>query len=45
MKTKAYYINIRKLLIMTVLAGLASPAYMLGGVNFCNSKRFPYAPQ
>ena len=45
MKTKAYYINIRKLLIMTVLAVLASAAYMLVDVNFSNSKLFAYALQ
>lgn len=45
MKTKAYYINIRKLIIMIVLAALASAAYMLVDVNFSNERLFAYALQ
>lgn len=45
MKTEAYYINIRKLLVMAVLAVLASAAYMLVDVNFGNEKLFAYALQ
>lgn len=45
MKTKTYYRNIRKLLIMVVLAVLASTAYMLVNVNFDNERLFAYALQ
>ena len=45
MKTKAYYVNIRKLLVMAVLAVLAAAAYMLVDVNFGNEKLFAYALQ
>lgn len=43
MNTVAYRKNIRKLLIMVVLAALAAAAYMLVEVNFENQKLFAYA--
>ena len=43
MNTAAYRINIRRLLIMVVLAALAAAAYMLVEVNFENQKLFAYA--
>ena len=43
MNTAAYRKNIRKLLIMVVLAALAAAAYMLVEVNFENQKLFAYA--
>ena len=43
MNTAAYRKNIRRLLIMVVLAALAAAAYMLVEVNFENQKLFAYA--
>lgn len=43
MNTVAYRKNIRRLLIMVVLAALAAAAYMLVEVNFENQKLFAYA--
>ena len=43
MNTAAYRKNIRRLLIMVVLAAVASAAYMLVEVNFENQKLFAYA--
>ena len=43
MKTKVYYANIRKLIVMIVLAAAASAAYMLLDVNFGNERLFAYA--
>ena len=43
MHTAAYRKNIRRLLIMVVLAALAAAAYMLVEVNFENQKLFAYA--
>lgn len=45
MKTKVYYANIRKLIVMVVLAVAASAAYMLVDVNFHNERLFAYALQ
>lgn len=43
MKNKAYYGNIRKLILMVFLAAAAAVAYMLVGVHFENEKLFQYA--
>lgn len=43
MKNKAYYGNIRKLILMVFLAAAAAAAYMLVGVHFENEKLFQYA--
>ena len=43
MNTAAYRKNIRRLLIMVVLAALAAAAHMLVEVNFENQKLFAYA--
>lgn len=43
MNTAAYRSNIRKLILMSVLAAAAAAAYMLTDVNFGNEKLFHYA--
>ena len=43
MKTKAYYRNIQKLVIMALLAVAAAAAYMLVEVKFDNERLFLYA--
>ena len=43
MKTKAYYRNIQKLVMMALLAAAAAAAYMLVEVNFDNERLFFYA--
>lgn len=43
MRTKAYYRNIQKLVIMALLAVAAAAAYMLVEVNFDNERLFFYA--
>ena len=43
MKTKAYYRNIQKLVMMALLAAVAAAAYMLVEVNFDNERLFFYA--
>ena len=43
MRTKAYYRNIQKLVMMALLAVVASAAYMLVEVNFNNERLFFYA--
>lgn len=45
MKTKVYYANIRKLIVMIILAVIASAAYMLVDVKFDNERLFAYALQ
>lgn len=45
MKTKIYYANIRKLIVMCLLAAAVSAAYMLVDVKFSNEKLFAYALQ
>ena len=43
MRTKAYYRNIQKLVMMALLAVVAAAAYMLVEVNFNNERLFFYA--
>lgn len=43
MRTKAYYRNIQKLVMMALLAAVAAAAYMLVEVNFDNERFFFYA--
>lgn len=43
MRTKAYYRNIQKLVMMALLAAVAVAAYMLVEVNFDNERLFFYA--
>lgn len=43
MRTKAYYRNIQKLVMMALLAVVAAAAYMLVEVNFDNERLFFYA--
>ncbi len=43
MRTKAYYRNIQKLVMMALLAAAAAAAYMLVEVNFDNERLFFYA--
>lgn len=43
MRTKAYYRNIQKLVMMALLAVVAAVAYMLVEVNFNNERLFFYA--
>ncbi len=43
MRTKAYYRNIQKLVMMALLAAVAAAAYMLVEVNFDNERLFFYA--
>lgn len=43
MRTKAYYRNIQKLVMMALLAAAAASAYMLVEVNFDNERLFFYA--
>lgn len=43
MRTKAYYRNIQKLVMMVLLAVVAAAAYMLVEVNFDNERLFFYA--
>lgn len=43
MRTKAYYRNIQKLVMMALLAAVAAAAYMLLEVNFDNERLFFYA--
>ncbi len=43
MKTKAYYRNIQKLVIMALLAVAAAAAYMLVEVKFDNERLLLYA--
>ena len=43
MRTKAYYRNIQKLVIMALLAAVAAAAYMLVEVKFDNERLFFYA--
>ena len=43
MRTKAYYRNIQKLVMMALLAAVATAAYMLVEVNFDNERLFFYA--
>ena len=43
MRTKAYYRNIQKLVMMALLAVAAASAYMLVEVNFDNERLFFYA--
>lgn len=43
MRTKVYYRNIQKLVMMALLAAVAAAAYMLVEVNFDNERLFFYA--